>query len=249
MLGTLLNAAGILLGGFIGLTVGHRIKPALQKRLRLGLAGLLVYAGLSMVWEGIHAPFVHALKQLGIGMLALCLGNLVGRFLRLQRRINSLGYWAVDRFAAAAEVSTGRSASNLNPKRWSEGFVTCTLIFCIGPMAILGSIQDGISGNWQTLGLKGVLDGLATLGFTATYGWGTILAALPVLVYQGSLTLAAGWLEPIVRGNEMKASLGIAGGLIVACISVVILEIRKVPLADYLPSLILAPLFTWFWLA
>lgn len=115
-------------------------------------------------------------------------------------------------------------------------------------MAILGSIQDGLDGQWKTLAIKGILDGLATLGFTATYGWGPILSAIPVLAYQGSLTLAAQWMEPLVRGDEMKASLGIAGGLIVACIAVVILNIRKVPLANYLPALIVAPILTHWWL-
>ena len=115
-------------------------------------------------------------------------------------------------------------------------------------MAILGSIQDGIDGQWKTLGIKGLLDGLATLGFTVTYGWGPMLAAIPVLAYQGSITLAAQWMEPLMRSQELKASLGIAGGLIVACISVVILGIRKVPLANYLPALVFAPLMTWWWM-
>lgn len=249
MLGTLLNAAGILVGGTLGLTLGHRIGPPIQARIRMGLAGLIVYAGLSMTWAGLHGPLGHAVRQLGIGLLALVLGNLVGRTLRLQKSVDHFGRWANRRFTAAKSGGTGHSnSSSSQPQRWSEGFVTCTLIFCIGPMAILGSIQDGIDGQWKTLGLKGILDGLATLGFTATYGWGPLLSALPVLVYQGGLTLAARWLEPLVRGDEMKASLGIAGGLIVACIAVVILEIRRVPLANYLPALVVAPLLTWLWL-
>jgi uncharacterized membrane protein YqgA involved in biofilm formation len=249
MLGTLLNVGGIVLGGLVGLTVGHRISPSIQGRIRVGLAGLIVYAGLSMVWAGFHGPWHHALKQLGIGLLSLILGNLLGRGMRLQRTIDRMGRWAANRFSAAQAADPTAVRKDLDPRRWSEGFVTCTLIFCVGPMAILGSIQDGLDGQWKTLAIKGILDGLATLGFTATYGWGPILSAIPVLAYQGSLTLAAQWMEPLIRGDEMKASLGIAGGLIVACIAVVILNLRKVPLADYLPALVVAPALTKWWLA
>ncbi len=248
MLGTILNVGGIVLGGVVGLTLGHRIGPTIQSRVRLGLAGLLVYAGLGMVWEGLHGGLTHNLRQVGIGLLALVLGNLIGRFLRLQRRIDQVGRWAAGRFERAQGTAALSVGDVPDPRRWSEGFVTCSLIFCVGPMAILGSIQDGIDGQWKTLGIKGLLDGLATLGFTVTYGWGPMLAAIPVLAYQGSITLAAQWLEPVMRSSELKASLGIAGGLIVACISVVILGIRKVPLANYLPALVFAPLMTWWWM-
>ncbi len=248
MIGTLLNVGGIIVGGVVGLTVGHRIRPSVQERIRLGLAGLIVYSGLSVVWAGLHSPWHHALQQLGIGFLSLILGNGVGRGLRLQKTIDRMGRWAANRFSTARETSDHSGRQAPDPRRWSEGFVTCTLIFCVGPMAILGSIQDGLDGQWKTLGIKGILDGLATLGFTATFGWGPILSAIPVLAYQGSLTLAAQWMEPLVRGEEMKASLGIAGGLIVACISVVILNLRKVPLANYLPALLIAPLLTRWWL-
>lgn len=248
MIGTLLNVGGIVVGGIVGLTMGNRIPATVQGRVRLGLAGLIAYAGLSMVWEGLHGGLAHNLRQLGIGLLALVVGNLAGRLLRLQRRIDQVGRWAAGRFERAQGKSTGAQDEVSDTRRWSEGFVTCTLIFCVGPMAILGSIQDGIDGQWKTLGIKGLLDGLATLGFTVTYGWGPILAAIPVLAYQGSITLGAQWLEPLMRGNELKASLGIAGGFIVACIAVVILEIRKVPLANYLPALVFGPVMTWWWM-
>lgn len=248
MIGTLLNVGGIVVGGIVGLIFGNRIRPSVQSRVRLGLAGLIVYAGLSMVWDGLHGGLVHNLRQIGIGLLALVLGNLTGRHMRLQRRIDAVGRWAATRFEQAEGKGSAATGEARDARRWSEGFVTCTLIFCVGPMAILGSIQDGIDGQWKTLGIKGLLDGLATLGFTVTYGWGPILAALPVLAYQGSITLGAQWLEPMMRGNELKASLGIAGGFIVACIAVVILEIRKVPLANYLPALVFAPVMTWWWM-
>jgi uncharacterized membrane protein YqgA involved in biofilm formation len=186
-----------------------------------------------------------ALKQLGIGLLSLSLGSAAGRLLGLQKGVNRLGKWARNRF----ETATNSEAEAQGKwRQQSDGFVTCTLLFCVGPMAILGAIQDGLEGKWQTLGLKGVLDGLAAMGFVSSFGWGPILAAIPVLAYQGTITLAAGRLEPLLHRAEVKDSIGIAGGFVVACIAVVILEVRKVPLADYLPALIVAPLLTAWWL-
>ena len=236
----MLNVAGIVAGGLAGLTLARHLTPPVQQRLRLGLAGLVVYAGFSMVWQGLSGPPGHAAKQLAIALLALSLGSLTGWFLRLQRGLNRFGVWTRERIRqdAAATPDTVRA---------SEGFVTCTLLFCVGPLAILGSVQDGVDGQWRTLALKGVMDGLATMGFVATYGWSPLLAALPVLAYQGTLTLGARALEPLLHDAALKDSLNVAGGFIVTTIAVVVLGVRKVPLANYLPALAYAPLLTHWW--
>ncbi|NBW86727.1 MAG: DUF554 domain-containing protein [Planctomycetia bacterium] len=184
------------------------------------------------------SSFGSVVKQLGIGLLALVLGNVVGTLLRLQDGLNRLGQYAKERIA-------GASATDGN--RFSEGFVTCTLLFCVGPMAILGAIEDGTNGNYRLLAIKAALDGLAAMGFAATFGPGVLLAALPVLAYQGTLTLAANALATHLNEPALISSIRVAGGLVVLCIAVVILELRKVPLANYLPSLVLAPLFTHWW--
>jgi uncharacterized membrane protein YqgA involved in biofilm formation len=238
-----LNVGGILAGGVAGLTVARRLSPRTQHRLRTGLAALVVYAGFSMVWAGLRAPIGNTAKQLVIALLALSLGSFTGWLLGLQRGMNWFGRKARDRFAKASAGGAGAGA----PANPSEGFITCTLLFCVGPMAILGSIQDGIDGQWRTLALKGLMDGLATMGFVATFGWSPLLAAIPVLAYQGTLTLAARLLEPLLRDPALKDSLDVAGGLIVACIALVVLDLRKVPLANYLPALVFAPLLTWWW--
>ena len=136
------------------------------------------------------------------------------------------------------------------PQRWSEGFITCTILFCVGPMAILGAIQDGLDGQWQTLGAKALIDGLATMAFVGMFGWGSILAVIPVVAYQGSITLAAKLLAPVLQdpaNAPLLASINATGGLLVFCIAMIILEIKKFELADYLPSLAFAPLITWLW--
>lgn len=245
MIGTLLNVGGIVLGGVAGLTFARSLSPKTQQRLKLGLAALTIYAGFSMVWDGLKSPVGHAAGQLGIALLALSLGSFLGWLLRLQRGMNRLGKFARERFTkATTPPADGTAAPRPNP---SDGFVTCTLLFCVGPMAIVGAVQDGLNGDWRTLALKAVLDGLATMGFVATFGWSPLLAALPVLAYQGTLTLGARALAPLVEDAALRDSLGITGGFIVAMISLVMLDLRKVPLANYLPALVIAPLLTWWW--
>ena len=240
MIGTLLNVAGILVGGIAGLTVARGLSPRTQFRIRGGLAALVVYAGAGMVWEGLRSPLTHTLKQLTIAMIALSLGSFTGWLLGLQRGMNRIGESIRRRFQKSESAAT----STVRP---SEGFITCTLLFCVGPMAILGAIQDGVDGQWRTLALKGVLDGLATMGFVASFGWSPLLAAIPVLLYQGALTLAAGSLAPAMQDAALRDSLNVTGGLVVTTIALVVLNLRKVPLANYLPALLYAPLLTRWW--
>lgn len=239
MTGTFLNAGAIVVGGVAGLAFGNRLSPAIQARLRLGLAGLTTYAALSMMASGLQAGGLRTgVRQVGMALLALMVGGLLGRTCRLQRGANRLGRWARDRFAAASTGGAGKDGADRDARRDPvEGFITCTLLFCIGPMAILGPIQDGLEGRWQVLAVKSLLDGLSTMGFVAAFGWAPIGAAVPVLLYQGAITLAARRLEPVLASQDLKDMLNVTGGLIVAMIPLVILEVRKVPLADYLPAL------------
>jgi len=238
VIGTILNTASILAGGILGKTVGKDFSPATQQRLKVLLGALTVYVGLSLTWKSIHGSFGQISKQLGIVILSMMLGNFTGRLLHLQAGLNRLGQYARKQVSEA-----GPSSGN----RFSEGFITCTLLFCVGPMAILGALQDGLNGDFKTLGLKSVMDGLATMAFAKTFGWGVMLSALPVFVYQGSITLAARIVQPILENKELLDALNATGGLLIFSIALVILEIRKVRLADYLPSLVFAPLLTYWW--
>jgi uncharacterized membrane protein YqgA involved in biofilm formation len=201
---------------------------------------LVIYVGFSTTWKSLgHSGFSHVPKQLGIVFLALILGNLIGRTLGLQDRLNWIGGFA-RKAMARGEAGEGN--------RWSDGFVTCTLLFCVGPMAILGSIEDGINGTYKTLAIKSAMDALAAMMFARTFGWGVLMSALPVLAYQGTITLAARSIKPFLDENpDLMHALNASGGLVIVCIAVVILEIQKVPLANYLPTLIVAPLLAWWW--
>src|SRR5262245_55144615 len=131
MLGTILNTTAILTGGSIGLMVGRDLSLKTQQRLKVGLGAFIVYAGFSTTWSALGGSFGRILKQVAIVLVALVLGNATGKLLRLQKGMNRLGQYAKERFAQAQGSLDSRA---------SEGFVTCTLLFCVGPMALLGAL-------------------------------------------------------------------------------------------------------------
>jgi uncharacterized membrane protein YqgA involved in biofilm formation len=238
MIGTILNAAGIFAGGVVGLATARQLSAAHKHALKVILGVLVVYAGLSTTWKALNGSFLQMLKQLLIVLLALMLGNLVGKLLRVQKSLNGLGQYAKNKFAKTSPGS---------PNRLSEGFVTCSILYCVGPMAVLGSLQDGLQGDFRTLAIKAAMDGLATVAFAKVFGWGVLLSVLPVVAYQGTLTLLAQFLRPVVQDPALLQALNATLGLLVFSISLIILELKRIALADYLPSLVLAPLITWWW--
>jgi len=181
MIGTALNVAGILIGGVAGLARRKPLSPARESFVKVSLGAFTVFYGLRLTWISLNGSFPQILKQLLIAVLALMLGKVTGRLLRLQKMSNHLGRDARDRISAAKPA---------DPRRLGEGFNICAALFCAAPLAILGSVQDGLSGYYYPLAIKAVMDGLATLGFVLLFGWGVMLAALPVLALQGTITLA-----------------------------------------------------------
>ncbi len=240
MTGTLINVGAVLMGGAAGLALSRSPSPRLEVRLKRILGVLVIYVGFSTTIKALgHTGLSHVPKQVLIILLALVIGNGLGMLLKLQNRLNSVG-----QFARRAMSRSDSPSAN----RFSDGFVTCTLLFCVGPMAIIGSLEDGLNGNFRTLVLKSVMDGLAAMAFAKTFGPGVLLSALPLLAYQGTITLLASAVSPFLTQHpDLLHSINAAGGLLVVCISVVILEIQKVPLANYLPALVVAPLLAWWW--
>jgi uncharacterized protein len=238
--GTLINTGAVLLGGAVGLAFGELRNPRIEVRIKRVLGALVIYAGFSTTWKALgHSGLSHVPKQLLIIFLALILGNAIGMLLRIQNGLNRLGQYARKSFTKA-QTEEGN--------KFSEGFVTCTLLFCVGPMAIIGSLEDGLNGSIKVLGLKSIMDGLAAMAFAKTFGPGVLLSALPVLAYQGAITLAATAISPFLKEHpDLLHAVNAAGGLLVVCMSVVILEIQKVPLGNYLPTLLVAPLLAWWW--
>ncbi|MSU41457.1 MAG: DUF554 domain-containing protein [Pedosphaera sp.] len=240
-LGTLINAAAILVGGCAGLLWHRHISLKTQQRLRLFLALLTFVAAGGMIWEGLAKTtgLVAMLKLGGVALLSLMLGALLGRALGIQNQLNKLGEYARASFAKADTASASKVG---------DGFVTCTLLFCVGPMAILGSVEDGLVGTIKVLALKSVMDGLATMAFAVTFGWSVMLAVIPLVAYQGTITLLARLIKPYLDKPELMQSINLTGGLLVLCIVLVVLDARKVPLADYLPAMLIAPALAQWWL-
>lgn len=236
--GSILNAIGILGGGLLGMRLGRQFSTSTQIMLR-GIMGLLiVVVGLKLTISGLGGSAFQIFKQLVVVVLSLMLGNLIGRVLNVQTALNRLGKFASQRFA---------NAKPNDPNRVNDGFIVCTLLFCAGPLGTLGAVQDGLLENWQPLAIKMVMDGLAAMGFVNTFGWGVVLSALPVLVYQGSITIAVHYLEPYMRAHGLLDSVSATGGLLIFCVALIVMELKKLSLANYLPSLIVAPLITYYW--
>lgn len=243
MLGVAINAAGIVLGTVAGLTVARQLSPVQQQRLRLFVGAAAVYWGCRLTWEAVGGSPSHVFKQLGIALLSLSLGNVAGALLRLHRASTALGKIAAERFRPAA-TEPGRPAHPIRP---ADGILAATILFCIGPIAIIGAAQQGLANDWRTLALKALIDGVTALGFVPSTGWSVALAAIPVVLYQGAWTLAAAALAPHIGDANLIDAFTAAAGLIVACSSVVIFGARKFPLTNLLPALVIAPLLTAWW--
>ena len=178
------------------------------------------------------------MKQLSIAMIALSIGNLTGNWLKIQKGMNRLGQYAKEQLSEESVDSK---------QRFNEGFITCTILYCVGPMAFLGALQEGLDGNYTTLVIKGLLDGLSTMVFVTMFGWGVMLSALPVLAYQGSITLMAHYLAPILEREDLIHSINATGGLLLYFVALVVLNVKRIELGNYLPSLVYAPLIVLWW--
>jgi uncharacterized membrane protein YqgA involved in biofilm formation len=221
--GTLINIGTILLGTAIGLLLGHRLPAGMQERVMMGLGLVTLVLGIdnALKWRDTNPLIVFG---------AILLGGLLGEWIGIERRLGQLGD------AIQARVSSGGHSTV------SEGFVTASLLFCIGPLTVVGSIQDGLTGDYQTLASKALLDGFASIAFAAALGWGVGLAAVTVLVVQGGITLAAGLFENVLgEGSEPLAALVSAGGVLIIGISLKLLGVKDVKVGNFLPALVLAP--------
>jgi uncharacterized membrane protein YqgA involved in biofilm formation len=225
MTGTLINAASILLGGALGLLLGSRIPARLRETVIAGLGLFTTAYGIKM-----FLTTQNSLAVLG----SLLIGVLLGEWWRIEDGIKRLGEWLNQRFAR----QTGPEGSS----RFIIGFFTSSLLFCIGPMAILGSIQDGLTGDYQTLVIKSILDGFAALAFASSMGVGVLFSAGMVFLYQGSISLLASQVQAVVS-DAMMVEMSAVGGVILIAIGISnLLEIKQIRTGNFLPALIIAPI-------
>ena len=237
MMGSILNSAGILAGGAIGLAWRKQPSAANQQLFKIVLGAFTVLAGLRLTWDSLNGSLWQVLRQVLVLLLALILGRMIGRLLRLQHFSNSLGQYARDQIARAGSTR-GRSTAGI-------GFKTCAALYCAAPLGLLGAIQDGLSGYFYPLAIKGVIEGLATLGFISIFGWGVLLSALPVLVLQGTISLLCSrFLLPVLSAHSLVDPINAVGGMLVFTVALVIFDLKKLEVTNYLPSLAVAPLLT-----
>jgi uncharacterized protein len=227
MVGTWINMGTVLVGTGIGTTVGARLPTRVQERVLAGLGMITLVIGVSLAlsWSGAGTTRSTPLYVLG----GILLGGMVGEWIGIERGLERLG-----------DAVQARLATSDPHSRVSEGFVDASLLFCVGSLTVVGSIQDGLTGDYSTLATKAVLDGFASIALSATLGWGVGLAALTILVVQGGLTLGAGVFDSVLQG-EALAALTSAGGVTIIGIGLKLLAIKDVKVGNYLPALVIAP--------
>ena len=219
--GTFINVGAVLAGTLFGCLVGSRLPGSLHERVMAGLGLVVLVIGVdnALAWRDTNPLYV-----LG-GVL---LGGLVGEAIGIERALQSFG----DRIQRT--VSRGRHSTV------SEAFVTASLLFCVGPLTVVGAIENGLTGDYQTLATKAMLDGFASIALASTLGWGVAIAAGTVLIVQGALSLGAGLFKDILQGEALDA-LTSAGGVLIIGISLKLLQLKDVKVGNFLPALIIAP--------
>ena len=237
MTGAFLNAIGILFGAIFGLALRRPLSARAQDFFRRALGAATVFFGLRLVWLNVNGSFLSCAKQIFIELLALVLGNLLGKLLALQKISNHFGRFAGKLIASAQSGS---------PRKMADGFNACAILFCAAPLGILGAVTDGLSGDFSLLAVKAVMDGLAMTSFVKMFGWFSSLSAFPVFIFLGAITLAVQvYAQPFLDSHNLIYPVNAAAGFLACAVALVIFEIRKVELANYLPALAVAPLLTW----
>ncbi|MBA2376979.1 MAG: DUF554 domain-containing protein [Rubrobacteraceae bacterium] len=218
-LGTAINVVAVLVGGGIGTLVGARLPEGMRSTAMAAIGIVTLLVGVSNFLE-FDNPLVP--------LVSVVLGLAVGEILGIEAGLKRFGDYLEKRF------SKGESPV-------SRAFVTTSLLFCVGPLTVIGSFEDGLTGNYELLALKSALDFIASLTFASVLGWGVLLSAGTVLLVQGSLTIAAGFVEPIITEAMVLAATA-TGGVLIFGLGLMLLDLKEVRVANMLPALVFAPL-------
>lgn len=238
MTGTIINVITVLVGSSLGLLFGTQLPQRVRQTVIAGLGLFTAAIGLQMFFKTENSIIV-----LG----ALLVGGVLGEWWKIETRLSNLGGFLEARFTrkkleAASANEEALSLENPEGSRFIRGFLTASLVFCVGPMTILGSIQDGLTGDYHLLAIKSVLDGFASLAFASSLGVGVLFSTLVVLTFQGGISLLAAQAQAIITTpmmNEMTA----AGGVLLLGLAISsLLEIKPIRVGNFLPALVLAPL-------
>lgn len=222
MMGTIVNSAAVIGGGLIGATVGGAIKDKYKNTIMQGIGLSVIIIGLSMALKG---------QMILLTIFSLVIGAIIGEMADIEDKLDRFGKWIQGLLHRDGKVNT-----------FSEGFVIASLVYCVGSMAIVGSIEDGIRHNPDILYAKSVLDGVSAVVFASTLGFGVMFSFIPVLIYQGAITLLASYLQPVLMDwvvTEMSA----VGGILIVGIGLTMLEIKKIKVGNLLPSIFIPVIY------
>jgi uncharacterized membrane protein YqgA involved in biofilm formation len=227
-LGTIVNLAAIILGGIVGILVKKGLPESFKTTIMQSLGLAVMIIGISGALQGIFQVIEgNKLDRLYItGMIfSLVLGSILGELLKIEDRLNRLGEWFQQKFAKGEST-------------FAKGFVTASLVYCVGAMAIVGALEDGLSQKTELLFAKSILDGVSAIVFTATLGLGVAFSALSVLVYQGSITLLANIIKPLLT-DAVISQMSLVGGVLILAVGFNLLEIKRFKVGNMLPAVIM----------
>ncbi|MBR6515052.1 MAG: DUF554 domain-containing protein [Clostridia bacterium] len=232
MLGTVVNALAVIIFGCVGLLFKKAINEKMSDLLMKGMGLCVIYIGIS---GAINAG--KDLKDITtnslVTIVAIAFGGVLGHICDLDGRMNSLGQKIQDKLAKGDSKST-----------IAEGFVTASLIYCVGAMAILGSLQSGLEGDHTTLFIKSLLDGIMSTVLAAQLGFGVLLSAIPVFLYQGTITLCAHWVEPLLT-TLVIAEMNCVGYILIMAIGLNVAKITKIKVMNLVPAVLFAGIMTY----
>lgn len=241
--GTIINAATVAIGSLLGLTIGGRISD----RYRIITLQALGLVTLTLGVDAAVLHFADTVKRFAplvsnngtygarlamVMIFSLLLGSILGTALRLHERLEGLGGWIHRRFSSSDGAT------------FAEGFLTASVIFCVGPLTLLGCLRNGRDGNPDYLYIKALLDGFCSLALASALGWGVFASVATVLLFQGGLSLLAAWFaQPL---DELSVSMmTVVGGIVLLATGLMILDIKKIPVANMLPAVFLPPFLIW----
>ena len=234
MLGTLLNAGAILLGAILGLATKREISVHRQQQLKVLLGVATAFFGLQLLWRGLasgSAKFFF--YQFIIVLIAMVVGHAVGKLCRIQALMNRIGQ--------SAKLKLERASAD-PAKSAGDGFMAATMLFCAAPLGIVGAIVEGLSNFFQPLAVKAVMDGLAAFSFARMFGWTAMLPAVPLAALLLGLNLLGQRMEPWLDQHQVLGVVHATAGLLITYVALIIFEVKKVELGNYLPCLVVAPL-------
>lgn len=228
--GTLINVATVVIGGLLGTLLGNRLPEKMRITVLQGLGLMTLIIGVTMAIETRNAL---------IPLFSILIGGILGEALRIEDALERVGKWAERRLGA---LTAGRSGAS----PIAQGFITASLIFCVGPMTILGSIQDGLMGDYKLLAVKSLMDGFAGMALAASLGPGVILSAVTILLYQGGLSVLAALFGAALGGVTAETpwviEMTAVGGVVILSIAFILLDIKRIRAANLLPAVFIAPL-------